>query len=164
MEMLQLDLKNLKTKVKKRKNSRRKGAQGERDAAKVFVSRGIEAERAQQYKGTKDSGDLNIPRLDAMGLHNEIKRAEQVTLNKWFVKTDDDLCGLDDVDLDLMTPRTPRDRAAHALERRVALEASDKRPFIMHKRNDEEWFVSMRAEDFITLIKHIPTKINWRKK
>lgn len=49
----------------KRINSRRKGAQGERDASKFLQSLGFaDARRGQQFKGTPDSPDVQCSALD----------------------------------------------------------------------------------------------------
>ena len=63
-------------------NSRRKGAKGELEIAKILRDYGWKAHRAQQYKGSKDSADviceLPIP------LYVEVKRREKLELYKWM--------------------------------------------------------------------------------
>ena len=61
-------------------NSRRKGAQGEREAAKeiqrIF---GVEARRGRQYHGRDDAPDIVA---DIPGVHFEVKRVEKLRLYK----------------------------------------------------------------------------------
>lgn len=56
---------------KKPVNSRRKGANGERELAKVLTELGYPAERGQQRKGGEDSPDVICPSL--AGFHIEAK-------------------------------------------------------------------------------------------
>lgn len=58
-------------------NSRRKGASGEREAAKALMDAlGINARRGQQFSGSPDSPDvvLDLP------LHLEVKRVERLNV------------------------------------------------------------------------------------
>ena len=57
-------------------NSRRKGAAGERELAKVLRSYGYEARRGQQYCGAY--GDADVVGLP--GIHIESKRVERLDL------------------------------------------------------------------------------------
>ena len=58
-------------------NSRRKGAEGERELAKILLSRGYEdARRGQQFKGGGDSPDV----IGLPGIHIECKRVERLDL------------------------------------------------------------------------------------
>lgn len=57
-------------------NSRRKGAAGERELAKVLRSYGYEARRGQQYCGA--NGDADVVGLP--GIHIECKRVERLDL------------------------------------------------------------------------------------
>ncbi len=57
-------------------NSRRKGAVGERELAKILREYGYDAHRGQQYKGGADSPDVTgIP-----GYHIECKRVEALNV------------------------------------------------------------------------------------
>ena len=59
-------------------NSRRKGADGERELAKVLRGYGFDSRRGQQFKGGTDSPDVTgIP-----GYHIECKRVEQLNIEK----------------------------------------------------------------------------------
>ena len=59
-------------------NSRRKGADGERELAKVLQGYGYDAHRGQQYRGSPDSPDVTgVP-----GYHIECKRVEAVNIEK----------------------------------------------------------------------------------
>lgn len=56
-------------------NSKRKGADGERDLAKFLQKHGqAEAKRGQQYCGLQGNADV----IGVAGIHIECKRAEQV--------------------------------------------------------------------------------------
>lgn len=64
--------------VKKRVNSRAKGARGEREAAKVIAAvLGLSARRGQQFAGGADSPDVVT---DANDIHFEIKRVENLNI------------------------------------------------------------------------------------
>ncbi|MCI9596653.1 MAG: hypothetical protein HFE75_05015 [Firmicutes bacterium] len=58
-------------------NSRRKGADGERELANLLKEHGYEARRGQQYCGT--SGDADVVGLP--GVHIECKRVEKLNLD-----------------------------------------------------------------------------------
>ncbi len=59
-------------------NSRRKGAVGERELAKILREYGYDAHRGQQYKGGADSPDVTgIP-----GYHIECKRVEALNVER----------------------------------------------------------------------------------
>lgn len=57
-------------------NSRRKGAEGERELAKVLRQFGYESRRGQQYCGA--NGDADVVGLP--GIHIECKRVEKLNL------------------------------------------------------------------------------------
>lgn len=59
-------------------NSRAKGAQGERELAKVLRGYGFDTRRGQQYSGA--NGDADVVGLP--GIHIECKRVEQLNLYK----------------------------------------------------------------------------------
>ena len=64
--------------TKKRKNSRDKGARGERElAAELQRLFGVDARRGVQYHGGADSPDVVS---DFGGIHFEVKRAERISL------------------------------------------------------------------------------------
>lgn len=59
-------------------NSRRKGAEGERQLAKILKSYGYEeARRGQQYSGA--NGDADVVGLP--GIHIEVKRTEKLNID-----------------------------------------------------------------------------------
>lgn len=97
-------------------NSRRKGAAGERELAKVLRSYGYDARRGQQYCGA--NGDADVVGLS--GIHIECKRVER---------------------LDLYT--------AIAQARSDAL--AEEIPAVMHRRNNSDWLVTMRLEDWMPI-------------
>lgn len=66
---------------KKRKNSKAKGASGEREAANWLKERGAAARRGVQYQGGPDSPDLvhDIPNV-----HIEVKRTERLRVYEFM--------------------------------------------------------------------------------
>lgn len=97
-------------------NSRRKGATGERELARVLRSYGYEARRGQQYCGA--NGDADVVGLP--GIHIECKRVERLDLY-----------------------------AAIAQARSDA--RAEEMPAVMHRRNNSDWLVTMRLEDWMTI-------------
>lgn len=59
-------------------NSRRKGAEGEREIAKILRGYGYDARRGQQYSGA--NGDADVVGLP--GVHIEVKRVEALNIEK----------------------------------------------------------------------------------
>ena len=57
-------------------NSRRKGAQGERDLAKALRSYGYDCRRGQQYCGANGAADV----IGLPGVHIECKRVEKLNI------------------------------------------------------------------------------------
>lgn len=57
-------------------NSRRKGANGEREAAKLLREYGYDARRGQQFAGI--NGDADVVGLP--GIHLEVKRVEKLNI------------------------------------------------------------------------------------
>lgn len=58
------------------KNSRAKGARGERELSNLLKSHGYNTRRGQQYCGA--NGDADVVGLD--GIHIEVKRVERLNL------------------------------------------------------------------------------------
>lgn len=76
----------------KRKNSRAKGARGERELAEFFRERGYpEARRGQQFSGGADSPDVVIPGLEKF--HFEVKRVEAGNPYTWIAQAVRDAAG-----------------------------------------------------------------------
>tara|TARA_B110000263_G_C15020659_1_gene379376 strand:+ start:234 stop:581 length:348 start_codon:yes stop_codon:yes gene_type:complete len=71
-------------------NSRTKGKVAELEVVQIFKNAGYtKSHRAQQFKGTKDSADIIVPHIgDVYQL--EIKRREQVKIDEWLKKTDEE--------------------------------------------------------------------------
>jgi hypothetical protein len=109
----------------KRINSKKKGKAGELEACAILREHGFRAARSQQYRGSVDSADLDVPRFDRLGLHPEVKRCEQVRMKQWF-----DQC-------------------------RTDVEGSSAYPVVIHKRNREPWFATMDFDDFLNLIAYL---------
>ena len=70
-------------------NSRTKGKVAELEVVNLFKNAGYnDSHRSQQFKGTKESADIIIPRLDKI-YQFEVKRREQIgKLDEWLQKTD----------------------------------------------------------------------------
>jgi Holliday junction resolvase len=98
-------------------NSRRKGAEGEREFAAYLRERGHFARRGQQYAGGPDSPDI----VTDLPMHFEVKRVQRL-----------DLQG--------------------AMLQAVTEAPKDKTPIVAHRRNREQWLVTLRADDFFDLI------------
>lgn len=68
-------------------NSRAKGANGERELAKLLRSQGYtDARRGQQYSGA--NGDADV--VGVKGVHIECKRQERVSDEMWLKQAEDD--------------------------------------------------------------------------
>ncbi len=74
----------------KRKNSRAKGAAGERELANFLKERGFDAKRGQQFKGGADSPDV----VGLPGFHIECKRTEAGNPYEWLAQATRD-AGID---------------------------------------------------------------------
>ena len=77
--------------MKKRKNSRAKGARGELELAKFLEAKGFSARRGQQFAGGSDSPDVICPDLN--GYHIECKRVESLNLYKAMAQSIKDANG-----------------------------------------------------------------------
>jgi len=104
-------------------NSRRKGADGERELAKYLSEHGYEARRGQQYSGA--NGDADVEGLE--GIHIECKRVEQLNIDKALAQS-------------------ISDSYADSIKQGKKIT-----PVVFHRRNRTEWKVTMRAEDFLEL-------------
>ena len=102
-------------------NSKRKGKEGELEAARFLKAHGFDARRGRQHKGTDDSPDVihTIP-----GVHLEVKRRQAFNLYDAIVK------------------------AEH--ERN-----NEQIPAVMHRKNRQEWLVTLFAEDWLEIMKKI---------
>lgn len=98
------------------KNSRQKGAQGERELAAKLREYGYKARRGQQYCGA--NGDADVVGLP--GIHIECKRVEKLNLY---------------------------DAVAQA----VGDAGNGEMPAVFHRKNNCEWLVSLRLDDFMKL-------------
>ncbi len=67
--------------MKKKINSRDKGARAERELARILRSFGINARRGQQYSGGNESPDIIT---DLEDYHFEVKRVEKLNLNNAY--------------------------------------------------------------------------------
>jgi len=98
------------------KNSRAKGAAGERELARKLKEYGYECRRGQQYSGA--NGDAVVVGLP--GIHIECKRVERLNLY---------------------------DAMSQAL--RDAKEGET--PAVFHRKNNCEWLVTLRMDDFMKI-------------
>jgi len=67
--------------------SRNKGKQGEREAAELLRSMGINARRSQQFSGQGETADLIT---DLEGLHVEVKRYARIGATKYMHQAKED--------------------------------------------------------------------------
>lgn len=74
-------------------NSRRKGAEGERELSKELASYGFHTRRGQQYRGGGDSPDV----IGLPGVHIECKRVEHLNIEKAMVQSRRDAQDTEDV-------------------------------------------------------------------
>jgi hypothetical protein len=107
--------------VKKKINSKAKGAVGERELAKKLREYGYGCRRGQQYNGLDGDDVVGLP-----GIHVECKRVEKLNLH-------------DAVD------QSKRDCNYKALP------FEDKLPAVFHRKNNCEWLVTMPMSAWIEL-------------
>lgn len=101
-------------------NSKDKGRRGELELVHVLNSYGYKTRRGQQFSGANGDADLvNLP-----GIHIECKRAEQLRMKEWLSQATEDA------------------RSASKNEGRYII------PTVMHRRNKEDWLVTMRLDDW----------------
>lgn len=98
--------------------SREKGKRGEREAAK-FLSEllGIKLHRGQQFQGSPESPDISG--FQRYGLHPEVKR-DEVTISK---------------------------KTYNAIKQATIDSGNNDTPFIIARRNHEDWVIVIRAKD-----------------
>ena len=96
-------------------NSRAKGANGEREFAKILSARGFKSRRGQQFSGIGESPDVLSQGLP--GLHWEVKRVEKLNITEALQQSIRDAKGLLGV--------------------------------VAHRRNGEQWKVTLDLEDFL---------------
>lgn len=101
-------------------NSREKGKRGERELAKELQAYGYDTKRGQQYCGADGNADV----VGLPGIWIECKRAEQLRMKDWIEQARNDA------------------RAQSMKDRRYII------PTVMHRRNNEEWLVTMRLDDW----------------
>ncbi len=99
-------------------NSKRKGADGEREIAHILQEKGFDARRGQQFCGK--NGDADVVGLD--GIHMEIKRVESLNIYNAMAQSKSD-----------------------AKDGEI--------PTVIHRRNRDEWKVTMLLDDFIEMYK-----------
>lgn len=103
-------------------NSKKKGAAGERELAKLLRDYGYDTRRSQQYCGV--NGDADVVGLP--GIHIECKRVERLNI-------------------------------CEAMEQAINDSGANDLPFgydfptVFHRKNNCEWLVTMRLEDWLDL-------------
>lgn len=73
--------------------SRRKGADGERQLANILRNYGFDTRRGQQYHGGGDSPDV----VGLPGVHIECKRVEHLNIERAMAQSRRDADGTDDI-------------------------------------------------------------------
>ena len=112
-------------------NSRRKGAEGEREIAKLLQAYGYETRRGQQFSGA--NGDADV--IGLPGIHMEIKRVEKLNIDKALQQSIND---------------------TYADELKQGIELI---PAVFHRSNDDRkkdstkgvWKVTLTLKDFMKL-------------
>lgn len=103
------------------KNSREKGAKGERELANKLKEYGYKARRGQQYSGIEGDDVVGLP-----GIHIECKRVEKLNLYD----------AIDQSKQDSMCEDLPYDYDL---------------PAVFHRRNNKEWLVTMPLKYWMEL-------------
>lgn len=105
-------------------NSRRKGADYEREVATMFRAKGLNARRGQQYSGA--NGDPDVVVEDLPGYHMELKRRARTIsateMYKYMGQSADDA-------------------------------RENEMPVVIHRIDGEKSLVTMRLEDWIVMAK-----------
>lgn len=105
----------------KRINSKRKGAEGERELARKLTEYGYKSRRGQQYNGLEGEDVVGLP-----GIHIECKRVEKLNI-------------YDAID------QSKTDSNCENLPYCYDL------PAVFHRKNSHEWLVTMPLEYWIEL-------------
>ena len=71
-------------------NSRQKGKRGELEMAKILRAYGYSCRRTVQYNGKENDSKADI--IGLSGIHAEIKRVEQLNINKAMLQAENDRC------------------------------------------------------------------------
>ena len=105
-------------------NSKKKGARGERELAKVLREYGFETRRTQQYAGgTKESADVvGLPYI-----HIECKRVEKLNIDEAMEQARGDAI------------------TAYLFDDEQNL------PAVFHRKNGKKWKVTMYLDDWMKL-------------
>ena len=106
-------------------NSRRKGAEGERELARTLREYGYGSRRGQQYCGA--NGDADVVGLP--GVHIECKRVEKLNISEAM-------------------RQSQRDSREGEL------------PAVFHRKNREQWLVTMPLDDWIKLYQEYTRGVN----
>lgn len=106
------------------KASREKGKRGERELAALLREYGYNSKRGQQFCGLEGNADV----VGLPGIHMECKRVEKLNLSG-------------------AVKQAVRDCSAIS----PAEGKKPKLPAVFHRKNREEWLVTMRLDDFIQI-------------
>lgn len=109
--------------MKKRKNSREKGANGERELANILKEYGYKTHRGVQYCG--DTGAADVVGLPL--IHIECKRVERLKLYDAI------------------------EQAKSNAEAKEMPFGDYNLPAVFHRKNKHEWLVTMPLKDWITV-------------
>jgi len=110
-------------------NSKQKGKSGELELAHLFTSYGLTARRSQQFKGTGESADVVF---------------DNPELNKM---------------LHIECKRDEHLNVEKALQQAERDRAFGQTPIVCHRKNKEDWKVTLRFADFMEIYKML-LKIN----
>ena len=105
-------------------NSKQKGARGEREFSKVCCEHGYEARRGQQYNGIEGEDVVGLPHI-----HIEVKRVERLNIEEAMSQSKRDSIN----------------------EYYNSEDIESKLPIVAHRKNNCEWLITMRAEDWFKL-------------
>lgn len=104
-------------------NSRNKGKRGELEWAEYLRGQGFDARRGVQFRGGSDSPDVVSESLSRF--HFEVKRVEAGNPYDWLTQS-------------------IRDSRSNPESCRI--------PLVAHRRNNQEWIMILRADDFFNLL------------
>lgn len=100
-------------------NSKKKGAAGEREFANYCKNKGFDVRRTAQYNGKELDSKADV--IGIPGIHIEVKRCEQLNINKAI-------------------EQAIRDSEGHS-----------EIPIVAHRKNNKPWLITMTADDWFKL-------------
>lgn len=119
------------------RRSKNKGKTGERELANKLKDYGYNVRRSVQYNGKQEEGQPDLVGLE--GIHVECKRVEKLNIYN----------AIDQAKRDCI--------AAHKDELPFS---NTVYPTVFHRKNNCEWLVTMRLDDWINLYREYTSGIN----